>query len=133
MKTKFKIGETDYSLSFYPSLTTAQRVAEQFCRQKGGEFGVTEATLPACINSIASHVANVVAQGTASAAPAPAKGLPVEKEYRSITVSGRTDRLIDITDCLLYTHPSVRDQFLTLQFSTLPTGGPDDRGPGVPP
>lgn len=86
VQTKFKIGEVDYSLTFYPTLTTAERVAEQFCRQKGGEFGVTDGTLPACINTISKHVASVVAQGNAAAPADVASSLPVEKEYRSITV-----------------------------------------------
>lgn len=78
---KFRIEGLDYQVSFYPTLVSTQQVAIEFCRQKGGEFGITESNFPACVTAVQQHVDKTI--NTAPVASAAANN---EKSFRTVTV-----------------------------------------------
>lgn len=43
-------------MRFQPTAVSTTSVATQFCQQKGGEFGITQETLPECVNGVNNHL-----------------------------------------------------------------------------
>lgn len=60
LQVKFNVGGTDYQLQFQPTAVSTEAVATQFCQQKGGEFGITEDTLPDCVRGVNKHLVGEV-------------------------------------------------------------------------
>lgn len=83
---KFKVEGLDYQITFYPTLATPERVANEFCRQKGGEFGITEATFSTCTNAVARHVAGVAEAHQKEQLAALAANRPPVKPPRTVAV-----------------------------------------------
>lgn len=54
------IEESPYTIRFRPDLTTSVETAEQFCVQTANQTGVTEATFPNCVSSVAAEVTRQV-------------------------------------------------------------------------
>ena len=71
---------------------TPEKVALQFCDQKGSEFGITLATLDTCTNAVYNHlVALVNEQNKSAAATAQAAAPSAASQYRTVTVSEMDD------------------------------------------
>ena len=71
---------------------------------KGGEFGVTEATLSGCVTGVQNHITGLVNEYSKQQS----RGAPVAQQYRTVAVSnvcGGADDFIDLIylcDLLLY-------------------------------
>ena len=73
-------------------MVSTENVATQFCQQKGGEFGITQATLVDCIRGVNTHLVKEVdahvqkIKQEAQAAKA-AQAEAEEERMRTVTVS----------------------------------------------
>jgi putative hemolysin len=84
---KFKIGELDYQINFYPTLVTPEQVAVEFCSKKGGEFGITADTFASCTTPVAAHVNGVLQEYNRAQLAAVTAATPPPQEYKTVNVS----------------------------------------------
>lgn len=83
---KFKVGDLDYQINFYPTLATPEQVAIEFCDKKGGEFGITRETFAACTTPVTAHIAGVLQEYQRAQLAAVAAGTPAPVEHKTVNI-----------------------------------------------
>ena len=96
---KFKIGELDYQINFYPTLATPEQVAVEFCSKKGGEFGITRETFSACTTPVTAQIVSVLQEHNRAQLAAVAAAQPAPQEFKTVNVS--VCQSVRVYSCLL--------------------------------
>jgi hypothetical protein len=56
VKVEMTIEGKNFRLEFQPDLTPTKDVATRLCTERGASFGVTQASLPYCIQTITNYL-----------------------------------------------------------------------------